>query len=478
MEGVLAKKSILAFGMGLPDAEGFTNVGMASDRSLLDADIIAVEPSVNPFLTEYGEGYGGTPLIDASNSFKFLQTKQRWSTELRNALVADRTIIYFLTQKVDRHYLTGERNVSGTGRSQKVSRIVAACSNYDFVPTLKGAFFTRGAEMRLDPGASILSKFWNEFGDISTYNVYFDDAVGKPLVRTKAGSRAVGALFRPKDGGRILFLPKINWDVTITGKTATAENRQLAEFSIRLRNAILELDRDLRDEVDSIEEPDWASRDEYRLDAEEELEHKILETDAKIENLTNEKVILRDRLRAETAIRGLLYEKGRALEAAVRSGLQALGFDVENFKAGDSEFDVLFTADDLRFLGEVEGKDNKPINVDKASQLQRNLGEDFAREEVSEMALGVLFGNAYRQSEIENRPSEYFTEKVVSLAKMSNIALVRTPDLFRVVRALRNRPDVAFAASCRAAIRDGIGGVVVFPEASRQEEIFSENAEE
>jgi hypothetical protein len=37
------KKSVLAFGFNLPDTEGFETARYSSDRSMLDADVIAAE---------------------------------------------------------------------------------------------------------------------------------------------------------------------------------------------------------------------------------------------------------------------------------------------------------------------------------------------------------------------------------------------------------------------------------------------------
>jgi hypothetical protein len=140
-----------------------------------------------------------------------------------------------------------------------------------------------------------------------------------------------------------------------------------------------------------------------------------------------------------------------------------LGCDAHKFKQEGSEFDALFVSDEGRFLGEVEGKDNKAVNVDKLSQLQRNIAEDFSREGVDEMAVGVLFGNAYRLMLPAERPA-YFTEKVCKGAAVANIALVRTTDLFRVARFLKDNPNPNFGKLCREAILDGAGKVVVFPD--------------
>lgn len=127
-----------------------------------------------------------------------------------------------------------------------------------------------------------------------------------------------------------------------------------------------------------------------------------------------------------------------------------------------SEFDVVFEAAEGRLIGEAEGKDNKAINVDKLRQLEMNLHEAFARDEITQMAKGVLFGNAYRLLPLAEQP-DYFTAKCVSAAKRNGRALVRTPDLFRVARYLSDREDPEFARRCREAIMAAAGDIVSFP---------------
>lgn len=97
------------------------------------------------------------------------------------------------------------------------------------------------------------------------------------------------------------------------------------------------------------------------------------------------------------------------------------------------------------------------------SQLERNLQEDFARKEVTGYAKGVLFGNAYRLVPLDDRKA-FFTAKCLSGAKRSKVALIRTPDLFRVAKYMRSNKDAAFAKACRAAIVRAQGGIVVFPQ--------------
>ena len=139
-----------------------------------------------------------------------------------------------------------------------------------------------------------------------------------------------------------------------------------------------------------------------------------------------------------------------------------MGLKPTRFRDADSEFDVVFSWKEHRFLGEAEGKDTKAVNVDKISQLERNLSEDYAKDEVSVYAKGILFGNAFRFEEPEKR-GPFFTEKCLTSAERLKVALVRTPDLFQVARYIRESGETEFGEKCIQAILDANGSVVVFP---------------
>lgn len=138
------------------------------------------------------------------------------------------------------------------------------------------------------------------------------------------------------------------------------------------------------------------------------------------------------------------------------------GYAASKFDDGDSEFDIVFSADGHRYIGEVEGRDNKSIAIEKFSQLERNIQEDFAKETSDEYAIGVLFGNAYRLEEVKKR-KDCFTEKVITAAKRTGARLISTTDLFRIIQHYRKTQDADFATACRAAIFEQAGAIVQFP---------------
>jgi hypothetical protein len=66
-----------------------------------------------------------------------------------------------------------------------------------------------------------------------------------------------------------------------------------------------------------------------------------------------------------------VYEKGALLEQAILQALRLIGFEAEQYRESDSEFDVVFVSPEGRCLGEAEGKDNRAINIDKLSRSCR-----------------------------------------------------------------------------------------------------------
>ena len=208
--------------------------------------------------------------------------------------------------------------------------------------------------------------------------------------------------------------------------------------------------------------PTWVGESQYRMLEESALDAQILDVQQQIEKLQAQKRELEQNLNRAGSLRRLLYEQGEPLEDAVLEALRLMGFTAEGYKVGESEFDAVFTSPEGRFLGEAEGKDHRSINVDKYSQLERNLNEDFARDDVTEHAKGVLFGNGFRLTPPTER-EEGFTEKCFSSARRTGVALVRTMDLYAPARYLKTHVNPDYAHRCREAIFATHGDVVLFP---------------
>lgn len=346
------------------------------------------------------------------------------------------------------------------------TNIVTRVESYSAVPTVTSTEAKSGREIRLTQEAAHLAVYWKDFSDYLGYEVFIAGKFTNVLLTTKTGNKTVGAEVRGK--GALLLLPPLRYDEEKFTKYDSKKEQtfwapEALKFGKRLVVALVGLSDIVRGGRMGSPPPEWALDQAFGTSEEAAIHAEIADASRKITQLQQERSTLEQRLTDAGSIRALLYEQGKPLERAVREALQVLGFTVESFTDGDSEFDIVFHAAEGRCFGEVEGKDNKAINVDKMSQLERNLQEDFARDEIQEFAKGVLFGNGERLGLPANR-GEMFTEKCISAAKRARIALVRTLDLFDPARYLRSHSDPDYARECRQAIFRAEGDVVRFPQ--------------
>jgi hypothetical protein len=477
-------KHIISVGFDIP-GDAAELVDYWSDDSLLDADIIVFSPNLGEY--DVDEAYQGKSLLTKEDSGSVLADAAHWAKELQTALEVGRSV-FVVMQGVNNLYVhTGQTNYSGTGRSARASDVVRIFEPYSSVPVpaLAGSIHvSAGARIKTTKDIGVLAPYWQEFGAITYYQAYLEKSIGTPALVTQTGDKMVGGVIRSNDWkGTIVILPVPNlWHmVTERSKQRDAkvapsapdptEKKESdvdaeAERSVgnQFANALVGIDRVLNARSEKTPAPMWANTEEYTLSEEVRVREQVRELEGKIAELEKEKLEADVRLDAAGNLKGLMFETGRALESSILEGLRTLGFAAEGFEDGESEFDAVFLdPSGRRLLGEAEGKNDKAVSIDKLDQLERNIQEDFGkREDSTEYAKGVLFGNAFRLLPPAER-GDYFTPKCLAGAKRLAVALVRTPDLFTVTKYLRENPDPDFATSCRKAIIETASAVVEFP---------------
>jgi hypothetical protein len=463
----MAKRRIFTVGFALPGDE-FECIDFDSDQTLLDADIILFQPTLGD---HYGtESYNGRPLLSEHSSFAAKRRIDHWRSEIVAAVNAGKVVIVYLVRPIEQFRYTGQKQHSGTGRSRITTNIVTEISSYEAVPKLTKVTAKSGNEIRLEKDGSYLAFYWKEFSDYSPYEVEIEGEFNRVLLVSRAGNRVVGAAFHGK-GGVLLYLPPLRYDEESFVRDAEEGEdedhsywtKEALKFGKRLVATLVGLADALKQSAQTTPSPSWSLASDYRLALEGDLEGKISECTAEILELQARQVKFERQLENAGNLRRLLFEQGKPLESAILEAMKLLGFDAQPFVDGESEFDGVFVAPEGRCLGEAEGKDNKAINIEKFSQLERNIQEDFARDEVTEHAKGLLFGNAYRLTPIADR-DEFFTDKCISAAKRIGAALIRTPDLFVPAKYVSENPsDAHYAKNCREAIFAAEGAVVTFP---------------
>jgi hypothetical protein len=463
----VSEKRIVSIGCEIPG--GFSEYfSIDSDQSLLDWDIILFNPTIHSFVQHTIETYQGKPSLHESSSFQLRERIEHWKREIRDAAQIGKTVIIFLPELSEVYIDTGERRYSGTGRNRQTTTIVAGCNNYQCLPFELEPISSKGTAMRLAKGSEVLSSYWSEFSEWSSYKVRIEGKVSKPLIVTTTGDKTVGAMIKMEDStGTLLLLPYLNLDAEEFYKeTKDGEcewNKKGQQFGHRLLTAIIEIDRSLRQSRAVTPTPEWAQAAEFILPKELKLRQEVLKIDEKIEILQKHRLKTKALLTNESNLRSLLFEKGSPLEDSILQALRLMGFSANNYKDSESEFDAVFESPEGRFLGEVEGKDKSAIGIDKLRQLEMNIHEDLARDEVTQPAQGVLFGNAHLLLPLSERP-DFFTEKCVTAVKRSGTILVRSTDLFKVAQYLSGNTDHDYAQKCRKAMMETSGEIIQFPD--------------
>ena len=457
-------KNIIVIGTRLPHDE-LEFASLHSKLSLLDYDISVFNPDISSFYGYSLDYYLGKPSLNDTNSFKLQEQLAHWKREILGAVRAGKTVFLLLNELQEVYVATGEKSFSGTGRNRQVTRHVTGYSNYAIIPGGINTINSKGTSMALYGRDNVLATYWADLGSVSEFRVFVSGEGVRPLVITKTGNQTVGAQLKYKDAqGALVLLPYIDFDredFAYERKDETYFNKKAIQTGKQFVSAIVNVDKVYRQGGEVTPAPDWVAQEKFVLPKEQQIRSKLLTLETKIDILQKEKEQLQQTLAEETALKGLLYEKGKPLEAAISKSLKLIGFEVSQYRDSESEFDIVFESKEGRLIGEAEGKDNKAVNIDKLRQLEMNIHEDFTRDEVKEMAKGSLIGNAYRFLPPEDR-SEFFTDKCLTAAKRSNIALIKTTDLFFVSRYLAAKVDKVFAKRCRKAILDTVG-VVVFP---------------
>lgn len=466
-------KSLISIGFEIPGHPD-KSLSLSSDQSLLDYDIIIFRPDISELYGYGAEQYQGKLCLSDDASFNLREKAEHWRQDLINAYDSGKTIFIFLSELQEVFITAGLPEFSGDGRSRVTTRHVDRFQNYRMIPISFDEMNNgRGREIRPTRELNGLSPYWTGFKNASRYQVHFSSKMVAPLLGTRSGNKAVGGIVRGKlhsGKGAIILLPELDLDeskFTAEKNGETFWNKKGVQFGNKLISALVEIDGTLNSEKQKTPVPDWIRSAEFRLQQESIIENQITGLSIKVETLQARKHGLLGELEKEASLKRLLYESGPALEAAILDALDILGLEARRGKDAESEFDAVFTWNGHRFLGEAKGEDLQAIEVDKISQLERNLSEDYESEEVTEYAKGILFGNAFRLQELSGR-DEFFTEKCISTAKRIKAALVRTPDLFFVARYAKESGDAEFSKKCVEAILAAEGTVVDFPSVPAQ----------
>jgi len=417
--------------------DNILNISMNSNDSLLDGDIIIINPGNIEWINEENKHkYGGKNLINIINN------KAR---ELSTLLKYGKIIIVFLSPVYK-------------FKSKKNFNEYITISNYDFLPrpliSLHYYINEGMGSIIKNYSQEYLSDIYKSYKGNFKYCAYISERIEKEnnyikkylfkdfILRNKTDNLVGFAI--NIDKGDIFFIPYIS---------SNDNPERIVDVVIKMCRPFLE--KDLK-----TPEPEWCKDKKFVIFGENNLENKIKKQNNRI-NVLNKKV---DELILQktnlTDFRKLLYEKGPQLERVVRRAFEVIGFNVSRFEKEDMEHDIIMESEEGRIIGEIEGKDNDAIHINKLDQLSRVVDEDFKNKGL--YPEGILIGNAYRMKLTKER-KKTFHEKVIISAKRKNIGLISTVELFNAVKKILFSPnDNKLKKEFRLQIFNSLGKEIKF----------------
>lgn len=416
------------------------NISMNSNNTLLDGDIIIIDPGNIDWINEENKyKYGGRNLIN------IIDNKTR---EISTLLKHGKIILVFLSPVCK-------------FESKKGFNDYITITNYDFLPEPLKYYLKyyiiegKGSRIKND-SKEYLSDIYKTWKNNFEYYAYMSEDFEKKdnkirnylfkdfMLRNKTDNLVGFAININK--GNIFFIPYITY---INSKDSP---ERMIDVVINLCRPFLE--KDLK-----TPEPEWCKGKKYIISGEKNLESRIKKQNKRI-NVLNKKV---DELILQktnlTDFRKLLYEKGPQLERVVRRAFEVIGFNVSRFIKEDMEHDIILESEEGRIIGEIEGKDNDAIHINKFDQLNRVIDEDFKDKGL--YSEGILIGNAYRMMLIKER-KKTFHEKVIISAKRKNIGLISTVELFNAVKKILSSSNNKIKKEFRMQIFNSLGKEIKF----------------
>lgn len=459
-------KKISTIGYELP-GKSDELVDFDDKKSLMDSDIVIFSPETP---NGHDNDYQGKSSYSDTGSFCYRDSTQYWKKELMNFLNAGRTIFLFLKEKESFFLKTGTREY----KSKVTINHVDEHHNYEFLPINIGTITTAKGKSIEFSGNSLFNTFFKNFKNDLEYRVYLENIGSASIIFVgKDKSRILGAIYKV-GAGNLVALPYVYYNRTKfikykknkKGEEIGYWTPKAIKFGYTLGSSLVEINAGLAQESTKTPPPTWLLNECFNTVKESVIQKNIKHNISKIKEIESSNKILEIELAAEQVLKDLLFEQGKSLEIAVIEALEILGYEAENYNDGTLELDqVIKSPEGFRYIGECEGKDNKDIDITKFRQLLESMNADFAREEVKEKAFGILFGNAQRLTDPSDRTLD-FTQKCKVGAAREKIALVKTADLFKVAKFLKETPDKNFQKKCRDAVYGGLGGVVKFPDVS------------
>lgn len=435
------------------DVPSVTNATYCDKTSSLDFDVVIWDPqwAVSHY-PAYSE-YRGKPAPSESVSAQLISDFRRRRREFKELLDLGRTLVVFTSPPSVIFVDTGEREHSGTGRNRATTRLV---KDYDFWRTLPLPAPTaeaRGQNLEF-VGDERFAPYWREYKDDLYYSAYLEEAVGTPLVRIRGTQRVVSAAVQTKGGGLVLLLPQIDIgddedDEDTGGSGAETEASANGQRWRKYLDALTGTIGRFRAETGDFALPAWASN--YVTDSEMAARDAVVTAQLELRRVENT-LVQRERALAELERdKVLMTGTGPALELAVKSVMETIGFRVEEPPPGRDDW-IMHDGNRVAVV-EVKGVTGSAAEK-HAAQLEKWVSTYHEMHDAHPK--GVLVVNAFRDLPLAERIEKAFPDQMLPYCASREHCLMTGVQLLGILHAVQEGgPDIA--TEIRNAIFETVG---------------------
>jgi len=423
------KLRILSIGINLEHDE-ITFADFVSAPSFHDFDVILIDPlnvEILLFLNQMHETKDGFLILewDSEGTNKAIRrTLNRRRRESEHFLSLGRLLVCISRQPHFAYLCTYE------GEWPKPTESEKWVDTYDWFP-LKYSQDSMATILSVASGKKInlsdpkhpFAPYFNAYKDKLCYEACLEQSK-KPfyfeelqIIAETHGQLPVGFSFK-LHGGQVVFLPPL----------VDPDPKKLA-------GVLLDCISATTGTIEETTPPSWASDYKVLLPNLPDLEGEIEKLHKKMNELHERLNTVEQQKTEQQKYLKLLYEQGKfQLEPVVRDAFSLFGFTVTDAEPSDG---LLESGEGVALL-EVEGKDDKAINIDKCRQLLDNVVDD--EKKTQQPKKGLLVGNGFRLKDPKGR-TEQFTQRAMESAAGNHFCLLTSDTLFQLVCQVLEDPD-------------------------------------
>jgi hypothetical protein len=250
---------VVGLDVDIPD-DRFYATNFGSSASIFDFDVVIWNPTrtLRVYSKQpYYPTYQGLPSLNDDVSSNILRDMKRRAKEFDEFVEMGRTVVVASTPPVLFYRATGETTASGTGRNQKVTRMVQETNLLSVLPYDFESEVADGERITALDGrfSEILRKHldWWSFGAI--LKVY----PGTPLAVVSGTSKAVGSIAKYENGATVIHLPDhvvLDWDVIADAASEEDPETEGLADQVEIGSELLDWIRDVSS-VEASELPQW-----------------------------------------------------------------------------------------------------------------------------------------------------------------------------------------------------------------------------